>query len=51
MEDIEDTQYFYEYALPDVSTPDAGFFSLIRKVMNLLRKEGEGQITIHQIQS
>ena len=26
MEDIEDTQYVYEYALPDVSTPDAGFF-------------------------
>ena len=24
MEDIEDTQDFYEYALPDVFTPDAG---------------------------
>ena len=24
MEDIEDNQDFYEYALPDVFTPDAG---------------------------
>ena len=24
MGDIEDTQYFYEYALPDVFTPVAG---------------------------
>ena len=23
-EDLKDTQYFYEYALPDVFTPDAG---------------------------
>ena len=44
MEDIEDTQYFYEYSLPDVFTPDAGFFSLVMKVMNLLRKEGTSQI-------
>ena len=28
MEDLEDTQYFNEYALPDIFTPDAGnFFS------------------------
>ena len=26
MEDLEDTQYFYEYALPDVFTPDVGNF-------------------------
>ena len=26
MEDLEDTQYFYEYALPDVFTPDSGKF-------------------------
>ena len=26
MEDLEDTQYFYEYALPDIFTPDAGKF-------------------------
>ena len=24
MEYLEDTQYFYEYALPDIFTPDAG---------------------------
>ena len=24
MEDYEDTQYYYEYALPDFFTPDAG---------------------------
>ena len=24
MEDLEDTQYIYEYALPDFFTPDAG---------------------------
>ena len=26
MEDLEDTQDFYEYAIPDVFTPDAGKF-------------------------
>ena len=37
-EDFEDTQYFYEYPLPDLSPPDAGKISLIIKVMNLLQK-------------
>ena len=44
MEDLEDTQYFYEYALPDVFTPDAGKFSMVVKVMNLFREEGISQI-------
>ena len=50
MEDLEDTQYFDEYTLPDVFPSDAGKFSLIMKVMNLLRKEGTSQIMIHLIQ-
>ena len=37
-ENIEDTQYFDEYNLPDVSPLMLEFFSLIMKVMNLLRK-------------
>ena len=51
IEDLEDNEYFDEYALFDVSPPDAGKISLIMKVMNLLRKEGTSQITIHLIQS
>ena len=41
MEDLEDTQYFDEYALPDVFPPDAGKFYLIMNVMNMLQKEGQ----------
>ena len=37
MEDIECNQYFYEYDLPDVFTPDSGNVSMVTKVMNLLR--------------
>ena len=44
MEDLEDTQYFYEYALPDVFTTDAGKFSMVMKVMNMLREEGTSKI-------
>ena len=44
MEDLEDTQYFHEYALPDVFAPDAGTFSMVTKVMNMLREEGTSQI-------
>ena len=44
MEDLEDNQYFYEYALPDVFTPDAVRFSLVMKVMNLFLEEGTSQI-------
>ena len=50
MEDLEDTQDLDEYNLPDVFPPDAGNFSLIMKVTNLLRKEGTSQIMIHLIQ-
>ena len=50
MEDLEDTQYFDEYALPDDSPPDAGSFSLIMKVMKLLRKDVTSQRIIHRIQ-
>ena len=38
MEYIEDTHDFDECALPDFFPPDAGKFSLITKVMNMLRK-------------
>ena len=31
MEDLEDIQDFYEYALPDVFTHDAGKFSMVAK--------------------
>ena len=44
MEDLEDIQDFYEYALPDVFNPDAGKFYMVMKVMNLLREEGTSQI-------
>ena len=44
MEDLEYTQYFYEYALTDIFTPDSGTFSVVVKVMNLLRGEGKRQI-------
>ena len=40
MEDIEDTQYYDDYALPDVPPPDAEKTSLIMTVMNMLQKEG-----------
>ena len=49
MEDIEDTQDFYKYALPDVSPLMLEKY-LIMKVMNLLRKEGTSQIIIYLIQ-
>ena len=32
---LEGTQDFYVYALPDVFTPNAGKFSMVRKVMNM----------------
>ena len=35
MEDLEDNQDFYEYALPDVFTPDARKISMVIKVMNI----------------
>ena len=44
MEDLEDTQDFYKYDLPDVFTPDSGKFSMVTKVMNMLREEGTSQI-------
>ena len=44
MEDLEDTQYFYQYALPDVFTPDDGKFAMVMKVMNLFWEEGTSQI-------
>ena len=44
MEDLEDTQAFYEYSLPDFFTPDTGKFYMVTKVMNLLQEEGTGQI-------
>ena len=50
MEDLEDNQYFDEYDLPDVSSPDAGKKSLIMKVTNLVWKKGTSQIIIYLIQ-
>ena len=44
MKDIEYTQYFYEYDLPDVFTPDAGNVSMVMKIKNLLREEGTSKI-------
>ena len=44
MEDLEDTQYFYVYALPDVFTPDSGKIYMVMKLMNMLREEGTSQI-------
>ena len=44
MEDLEDTQYFYEYSLPDVLNPDSGNLSKVMKVMNMLREEGTSEI-------
>ena len=44
MEDLEVTQYFYEYALPDVFILDAGKFSMVMKVVNLLLEGGASQI-------
>ena len=41
MEDLEDTEYFDEYALPAVLTPDSRKKYLI---MNLLQKEETSQI-------
>ena len=50
MEDLEDTQDFDEYNLPNVSPLVLANISLIMKVMDLLRKEGTGLIMIHLIQ-
>ena len=50
IEDLEDTQYFDEYALFDFSSLMLEFFSLIMKVMNMLQKEGKSQIMINLIQ-
>ena len=50
MEDIEDTQYFDEYALFGVFPLMLEKLSLIMKVINLLRKEGASQIMMHLIQ-
>ena len=50
MEDLEDTQYFDDYYLPDVPPTNAGKFSLVTKVINLLWKEGKSQMMIHLIQ-
>ena len=44
MEDLEDTQDFYEYDLPNAFTPDAGKCSMVTKVMNLLREEESSKI-------
>ena len=41
MEDPEATQDFYEYALPDVLTPDSGNKYMVMKLINLLREEGK----------
>ena len=43
-ENIEYNQYFYEYDLTDVFTPDSGNVSMVMKVTNLLREEGTSQI-------
>ena len=44
MEDLEDTQDIYEYALPDILNPDAGKLSMVMKVMNLLWEEVTSEI-------
>ena len=49
MEDLEDTQDFYEYALPDFVSLVLAKFSLVMKVMNMLQKEGTSQIMIYII--
>ena len=43
MEDLEDTQDFYEYALPNVFTPGAGKVYMVTNVMNMLREDGTSQ--------
>ena len=50
MEDLEDTADFDEYNLLVFPPLMLATFSLIMKVMNLLRKYGTGQIMIHLIQ-
>ena len=50
MEYLEDTQYFGEYTLTDVSSQVMELFSLVMKVINLVRKEGGDQVTIYLIQ-
>ena len=50
MEYIEDTQGFYEDSLPDFSPLILMKITLISKLMNMLRKEGTSQITIHPLQ-
>ena len=44
MEDLEDTQDIYEYALPDILTPDAGKLSMVMKAMNLFWEKGTSKI-------
>ena len=44
MEDLEDTQYFYEYSLPDVLNPDSGKFSMVMKAMNMFQEDRKSQI-------
>ena len=44
MKDLENTQDFYEYALPDVFTPDVGKFSMVMKAMNLFWEKGTNKI-------
>ena len=50
MKYLEYTQYFDEYAIPNVSPPNAGTFYLVIKVINLLWKEDTCQIIIYLIQ-
>ena len=44
MEDLEDTQKIYEYALPDIFTPDSGKYSMVMKVTNLWWGEETSEI-------
>ena len=44
IEDLEDTQFFYEYALPDFFTPDTGTFLMVMKAMNLFWEKATGKI-------
>ena len=44
MEDLEETQYFYEYARPDVFTTDAGKLSTVMKLMNMFWEEWTSKI-------
>ena len=44
IEDLEDTQDFFEYALPDIFTPNASKISMVMKLMNFFCEEGASQI-------